>query len=258
MTELREYCEKDLQEIIRIWREAFGDSEESIACFYRLLPGFGSSLVAVEGGKPVAVASAVEGRIGDKQCAYIYAVCVDSAFRGFGIGKAISKGISDFAKARGAEIISGLPADSARSVYFRKYMNVTPRIFRRKYEAAAAEGAAEKIGAEEYYTLREKLLEGRNHMSFPKAYIDYIDFLSTDCGGGIFKTAGGICACTVENGICRMDEIISENPGTDAGAVAYALGCGKAEYFLTAPSGEEYIVADRDIPKDLIYNLLCE
>ena len=257
MIEVREYREEDIQELVRLWCGVFGDDENSVKAFFRLLPSFGSCAVCAENGKIVAMASIIEGMVEEK-CAYIFAVAVAPDFRGLGLGKAVSEAAYQLAKSRGAQTVCTKPADEGLFSFYEKVLGFKTALFREKSEAAAKEGGAEKIGAAEYRSLREKLLEGKAHMSFPGGFIEYLDIAFTNCGGGLFRAGGGICACTAENGVCRAEEVISKKPDVTAAAAAAALGCTLAEYYLPSPSGEAFIAADRSFPDGTVFNLVCE
>ena len=142
--------------------------------------------------------------------------------------------------------------------FYENCIGWNPVLFREKFETEAFGDKAVKTGADEYFQMREKMLEGKSHMSFPKGFIEYVDFLFTLCGGGLFKDGHGICACTVEDGLCCVEEVLSTDPKATAVAAACSLGCGRAEYYLTSDSGEPFIAADKAFPKGTIFNLVCE
>jgi GNAT superfamily N-acetyltransferase len=116
---------EDFPAVIRIWREAFHSSNEAV----RFLDKFCSSasvLVAEHtDGSVVAMAHLLYGSTlttakGAERCPYLYAVAVDSRYRGLGYGKSIVKYAMQVAANYGFTLLATCPEDGELVSFYYK------------------------------------------------------------------------------------------------------------------------------------------
>ena len=136
----REYTSADIPALISLWSDIFGDSHETVSCFFRVLPDTGSCFVAECGGVICGMASVLTDltlKNGNSsiKAAYIYAVATDRRSRCKGIGGTLSRMAADFGRKNGAEIISTLPASDGLYHMYEKAVGLNRSLKREKITA---------------------------------------------------------------------------------------------------------------------------
>jgi len=136
------------KDVIQLWREAFGDSEEDIRFFLENTQH--AQLVAhYEGDELAAMLLAVDCQLNDRRAKYIYAACTAKRFRGKGyMTQLLELCKKDFA------IVCLIPADDALAEYYRR-------------RGFADEAEIEKLTFDETKEIQEYLLDGY-HLTDPK------------------------------------------------------------------------------------------
>ena len=262
---IREYRGDDLPKMFSLWQAVFGDSEELVNSFLRLLPDMGTAAVAEINGTIAGAAYAVTGMelVGSgktRTCGYIYAVAVAPEFRGSGIGRTLTERSAELARARGAEIICTLPAEESLYAWYKTILGTECALHRRRFETdAAAVVPIQSLSAAEYGLRREALLKGRCHLRPAHTTLEFQRRFCEELGGGLYACGGGICAAYLEDGAAIIKELITPNV-TDTAAIAASIGAllstERAVYYLPAPDGEQYLTAvPGSIPADCVWNI---
>ena len=265
---LRETRAEDYAALKELWQRCFGDPPRLIERFFGLLPELGRGVTAVYRGRAVGASYVLTGlrlvtaQGAEKSCGYIYAVAVDESCRGMGIGGALSAAAAEAARKAGAEMICTLPAEDSLYGWYEKLIGVKCALRRTARQVKACAGAdCLPISAAEYESLREKLLRGKAHIRFPKAYLEFQRELCTQYGGGFYSLRGGIAAAYREGDSAFIRELIMPD-GADrdsaAAAVAGALGAEWALCFEPDPDGEKFMAADSPLPPDCQWNLALD
>lgn len=260
---IREYEARDIPALIKLWQEIFGDTEEVISAFFRLLPEMGSCVVAELEGSIVGMTSAITGLElivpgnAPQRLGYIYAVATAESARHCGIGAALTKSACTLARDKGAEILCTLPAEDSLYAWYEELMGVKCALYREGFETTPNAGKnVKKISAAEYSAARERLLEDRIHLRANQAVIDFAEVFYGTYGGGLFACGDGICAAYGDKNCTVIKEVIAKSPAQAAAGLAQYLGAEKARYYLPAPAGEKYLAAEPGcVPTDCIYNL---
>lgn len=109
--------------MIRVWEEAFGDREEAVR-FFDVFFSPETCLVLESDDAVRAIAHVVLGAelsAGGETlaCPYLYAVAVDSRYRGLGYGKAICEYAVAHARALGYRVVATCPADDPLVGFYR-------------------------------------------------------------------------------------------------------------------------------------------
>lgn len=265
-TTIREYRPSDVPALTALWAETFGDSEELIAAFFRLLPELGTAMVAEAEGKPIGCACVLTGMElrGTGKAAsvggYIYAVAVESAYRHNGTGRALVKAAGDKARELGAAFVCTLPAEGSLYAWYEEILGVKPALYceRRRVSCGKHERCM-KLSSSEYGLRREAMLCGKARLFLSSPGLEFTRILCEAYGGGLFACGSGICAAYLEGETCLVRELICADESEYdcvAASVGAELGAAECEYRLPALSGEAYIAAESGaIPPECVWDL---
>ena len=236
-----------------------------------MLPSFGTCLVLEKENRIIGELSLLTGtdfiNPGHSGCiigACLYAIAVHKRYRGKGYGKLITKAGAQYARKAGAEFLWLHPAEAGLYPFYEKTIGLRETLRRRIFETSARRRPVQKISAAHYLSFREKLLLDKPHLLVSLPILSFCSMLEETYGGGLFATENGLCMASVEDGVCRIHELLfpedTPSAGEDlASAVAFTLGCTKAVYALPAIDGEAFIAATPGIlPPDTVWNLSFE
>ena len=209
MTEVlyRKYGTADIPALVSLWADIFGDSPETVSCFFDVLPETGSCFVAECGGRLCGMASVLTDltlKSGNSivKCAYIYAVAVEPSFRGAGLGGTLSRLAADYGKNQGAAIIATLPANEGLYSMYAKTCGLDKVLKREKTSAAASDASGtfpmRSASPGEYNRKREELLASVPHVSVSDRSMMFFKKLCTENGGDLFLS-GSSCAALYRN-----------------------------------------------------------
>lgn len=263
---IRAYRPADIPELTALWTETFGDSEELIGEFFRLLPAMGTAVTAECGGAVAGGAYAVI--LGELRglpqkapvCGYIYAVAVNGKYRHRGLGAALVRAAGDAARRLGADIVCTLPAEDSLYRWYGDILGVRAALRTVTREVRSAPVLPCKpVSAGEYMRRREELLRGRVRMSPTEAALEFTRSLCGAYGGGLYDFGAGICAAYTEDGVCLIRELVCENEDDRADAAASVgalLGVSACRYRLPAEDGDAYIAAAPGaVPAGCVWNI---
>lgn len=261
MTEIREIRPEDRAALVALWHRVFGDPVSYVEEFFRILPEIGSGVAAIEDCVPIGAAYMITGlelcegeRI--RRCGYLYAVAVDPAARGRGLGGALSKAAAELGRARGAELICTLPAEPGLYAWYEKLLGVRCALYRERRELDSRPGPVpQPLGAAEYARRREALLRGRPHLRLSEAAMRLEEANCRAFGGFLCAVGDGVAAAYVSDGVTEVRELLGASE-TEAAAVGAALGTKEVRLWLPAESGEPYLAfAPVELPGNTVWNL---
>lgn len=266
---IREYRPGDIPALSRLWQAVFGDAPELIEAFFRLLPDMGSGVLAEQAGQIVGAAYlinglelAVPGREA-KNCGYLYAVAVAPAFRGSGIGAALSQAALELGRKRGAQFFCTQPAESSLFAWYERILGLRCALRRSQQRIpSGGDALSMPLSVTEYKMWREQMLRSRAHLRLSDAALEFEYRLCRICGGGFYAVGDGIAAAYVENGETVVRELLAGEE-TDLIPLAAALGTllGTEEVLLCVPAltGDAYLAAEPGVlPQDCVRNLSFE
>ena len=244
---LRLTAQEDHPALAALWQKTFGDPPELVAAFFRLLPELGFGVTALLDGRPVGAAYGITAFTlrGRGRCCYLYAVAVEPACRGGGIGAALCRAVMEEGRRRGCSLPCTQPAEESLYGWYRRILDLEGVIFRRFFRVkAAALLPVLPLDAERYAARRRELLA-----ALPGAVLDaapaalrFEEALCRSCGGGLYAVGPGLAAAYPEDGVCQVRELLLPGKEADAAAsLAACLGLPQAVYALPAESGEPYI-----------------
>lgn len=264
---LRELSGADGPALTALWARVFGDSEELIGAFFRLLPEMGLGVAALLDGQSVGMAYALTGlelaRPGQRPrpCGYLYAVAVEESARHLGLGRALSRSALALAEKRGAEILCTLPAEPSLYGWYREILGLDCALRRRETPLKSA-GALPwtPLNAAEYARRREELLRERPHLRLSLPALEFERQLCLAYGGGLYAWGNSLAAAYREGEQALIRELLC--PAGQEAKLAAALGAalGTEEVLLCTPcgpdEGEPYLAAlPGQLPPDCVWNL---
>lgn len=264
---IREYRTEDVGAMRALWQRVFNDSDAYLEEFFRLLSDTGSAVIAQgEERELLGAAFALTGfelLCGDEraQCGYVYAVAVDESARGRGLGAGLTKAAAELCRARESKIVTTLPADAPLYGFYEKQIGTNRLLYTASRVAAAADTMpVMELSTTEYMLWRENMLRGRAHIRLSYPMLETQRALCRAYGGGLYCSADGLFAAYREGDTLLIREILCPEGEEDrtAAAAAYALGCSRARYRVSALRGERYIVSDIALPAGTVWNLTLD
>ena len=232
MTEFRLASVRDFPDIKDIWKEAFGDEDNSIRFFYQNYTKIENAAVCVAGGTIAAMLTMIPvkavTRQGKKQdAAMLYAIATRSAFRGNGYSTQLVEYSHQLLAKKNINIAVLVPAEDT---LFRFYENCGFRtefcireavINREKAESVCRFQSPEKkaerklrmepAAPHEYNQRRREFLRGKRFIDYDDNDIAYQKCLSKSSGADIFTLdIGGEKGCVAVERISEEKIIIKE------------------------------------------------
>ena len=150
---------KQYNQLIQLWQEAFGDSEEFIDGFFCTAFSPARCRCMVIDEKLVAALYWMDVRRDDLRYAYIYAVAVAESHRSKGLGRAMLEDAQAHLAFRGYDGILLVPGSESLRGYYEKHGYITATHVH-EFPAAAGDDPIplQRINREEYAELRKPLL----------------------------------------------------------------------------------------------------
>ena len=116
--------EGDIPALSRLWKQAFGDTDEEITRFFREAYPHASGFAARDGETLVGMCFALPQQLscGDTvlSAAYLYAVATDEDYRGQGLCRALLAFAEKELKKRGTEAVLLVPADEGLAAMYER------------------------------------------------------------------------------------------------------------------------------------------
>lgn len=263
-TVIREYRLEDIPALIELWLENFDDTREFAQCFYNALPDLGHALVAeregaIVGASHILTAQELYLSGGEKlSLALVYGVSVAKSSRRCGIGEKLVKASHELSQKLGADVFCCEPASAPLVLWYEKVSGLFPALRRvKRTVAAAAKAKGTLLNAEEYASIRENLLSGLNHVVLSPAALSFEENMLSCYEGAFIHTDSGIATAYMYGSRAMIRELICVQGEEEVCAAqsAAVLGATDVEYCLTAMEGSAYILTDKPLPADTIWNL---
>lgn len=214
---------KQYKQLISLWQEAFGDTEEFIDGFFCTAFSPARCRCITISRKVVAALYWMDLRLADKRFAYIYAVAVAEARRGKGLARALMEDARDHLAFRGYDGILLVPQDETLRALYRKlgYADCTTVS---EFPAAAGEtpAALQRIDREEYARLRSTALPQGSAVEEEEniAFLETMAFF--------YRGENLLLAAHAENGRLWCPEYLGD-PAAAPG-VLKALNCAEGHF----------------------------
>lgn len=131
------------QGAVKLWNEAFGDSEEYID-FFHSAHGSCVCLMLTEGDELASALYLIDGELCGQRGYYLFAAATFKKFRGRGYMASLLKKAEDFAKENGKSFIALVPAESTLFDYYSRFGYKTA-FYAKKQPLTNEIGAAENV-----------------------------------------------------------------------------------------------------------------
>lgn len=261
---IREYSLRDVPELIKLWTTVFDDTNSFCEKFFGALPDMGSGVVAEIDGKIAGAAYTLTGQElvdGEKRAVvgYIYGVAVYEQYRHRGIGESLVNAVYELSKKRGAAIVATLPAEKSLYGWYEKFAGLKHTL---KCEKLVVKSASSEtvmpVTSTEYMMMRENMLRGKTHIHLSDYSLEFERKLLNEYGGDLFMAESGLCAAYIDCGRALVREVIAPNRETAlriTESVGAFLGTGECEVRLPCAEGTEYVLSDRPLPDNCVWNL---
>ena len=265
---IRHYRKDDIPAMRSLWRTVFHDRETYLDAFFALLPDIGGAAVAEDGdGALLGAAYALTGYelLADGKSphlGYVYAVAVDEAARGRGLGTALTEKAAEICREREAVIVATLPAEAGLYPWYEKRIG-TAHLLRRELRHVEARESLEimRLTSTEYMLWRENLLRGRPHVHLSHPMLEAQRALCEAYDGGLYASSDGIFAAYRDGGTLVVREVLCAqgDPAETAASAAARLGCREAVFAVACRTGgERYIASDTPLPAGTVWNLTLD
>ena len=210
-------------DLVRLWQEAFGDTEEFIDGFFctAFSPARCRCIASEEGME--AALYWMDLRLEGKRYAYIYAVAVAKRCRGRGLCARLMADTRDHLAFRGYDGILLVPQDaSLRSMYAKMGYRDCTQVMEFPCEASGEPLNLQRIDRDTYHTLRRELLPPGSAVEEPEG----IAFLETMAF--FYRGEGLLLAAHVRNGVLWSPEYLGDR--ALASRVLTALNCREGHF----------------------------
>lgn len=236
---IRFFDEKDRNTIVCLWKEAFGDSEESIAEFLELFSKY--MLVLSEGNEVVSMLTLFPVKLGGEKGRYVYAVATDKAYRNRGFARNLIEYAKAFIREKNEKFLTILPQSDSLYDFYKKFgfseLKCVKRIETKLLTAEQNDIYVKKITPNEYFELRNAFFGGSCYICWDEKMLDYFQKMYN----GVFleilsENVRLACAFCYQNGKkIIIPELLTDN--YDAAVLssigrffgAEEVSCNKAE-----------------------------
>lgn len=244
---LRPWRSEDRPRLTALWQEAFGDDADYIEKYHSMFLNSGSCIVAEADGKPVSAMYIMEGPMlfppsgRSVSTIYTYALATDPDYRERGIGTAVYKACTELALSR-ADAACVLPSGPELYPFYEKAAGCVPvsRIREAAFTPDDLKGIpaapSVPISAGEYYLRRKSILRGRPYAVMGGAYLAHEAYHMRRFGGGFFSLDGDVAAVEMDNGVCRVPELLDADSDGMEAIAAIAARFPAEKYVVRTPA----------------------
>ena len=210
-----------LPEVIALWKEAFGDSEEYVKKFFDKMNGEKNMILRIEEGKTVSMASMLPVKCGNYRGRYIYAVATAEKCRGRGYCRQIMAFIHDYMAEGGENFAILVPAEKSLFDFYKK-MGYSQTVF--APDTANVGEITNKCTISEYYNIRKNLFSEYDLIEWGERELSYILSL-----GEIWKTEDGAAYFEDGKAVEILNRSIFSNIWTEPFALMKYIGDTKID-----------------------------
>jgi len=260
---IRQYQKDDIPQLTRLWTEVFDEDERMLMAFFAALEHMGSGLAAVMDGKIVGAGYVLDGQklVTENEnipLGHLYGIAVYPEYRSHGIGRAIVIALAELAKKRGAKIVCCEPANQSLVKWYDDVLGLKVALRRQEKTLTAGNYVpCRPVSAEEYALRREERLIDKNRVLLSKAALSFEEDMLKVYGGSFFEVGEGIAAAYLWEDYAIIRELLCSDDALEhsAASVACAIGARDAKLYVPSPDGQAYILSDKPLPPDCIWNL---
>lgn len=203
----------DIDGIVSLWHEAFGDAENEIMFFLdrRYIPE--NTLVAEENGEIASMLFLLDGKMciddADYPSYYLYAACTLKKYRGRGIMAMLLEEAKTIAKSRGYDFICLMPGEKSLFDFYEKHGYIT--VFSKKILTVEinddiidiADSVSESIDYEE---IRNSVFSKFDYFKWDGQSVKFASDHNKFYSNNEFTSCEGYCLYSVSEGVLRVKE----------------------------------------------------
>lgn len=214
---IRFSVKSDIKQIVNLWNEAFGDSEDEIMFFInnRYLPN--NTLVCEIDGEIASLLFLLEGNMciknKDYPSYYLYAACTAKKYRGRGIMASMLRFAQKTAQNRGYSFICLMPGENSLFDFYEKHGYKT--VFKKKLITVNRTSLSDHPASFNFSSdnssinlseIRNEALYGIDYFKWDDKAIEFAFNHNKMYGGEILNSCEGYLLYTQNNGILAVKE----------------------------------------------------
>ena len=168
----------DLSFLKDLWKEAFGDENEFIDCFFELGFSPDRALCAYENEEPISTLYWFDCEMNGEKIAYVYGVATRKAFRGRGLSSALMNQLNKLLSERGYSAIVLVPAKKELFNFYAR-LGYIPCSGITENEISASDNTTDisMVSVDKYFEERGKFLP-KNSLILDKTGFAFLDALT--------------------------------------------------------------------------------
>lgn len=270
MAEIRTGAAADIPKQKALWKIAFGDEDAYIDRFYANRD-LSQSLLLFDGGVLCSMVSLLpmavvlpDGRTAAS--AYIYALATYPQARGKGYARALLRAADTLLQKQGRDCVLVVPSGPSlhpfyQSAGFQECFSTRVATLAAAEGRQAVQGMFQPLpsagGARQYNALRERLLAGTLHVSYPDTLIAYQQAISQAGNCGLFacRLHGAAALAAVEaapGGVLAVKELLAGPGQTPRAAALLAQQLPAALYQVRTPVQSAPLPGSEDRPMGMV------
>lgn len=219
----------DIQNIVSLWRESFGDNENDIRFFLDRNYKSDNTLVVEYNGKIVSMLFLLEGKLRindfDYPSYYLYAACTDVSFRGKGLMFKLLSEAAVVARKRKKDFICLKPAEESLYTFYERNGYVTAfnkKILTLQKNELTLSSKAEKSDDIQFDTLRNNAFSNYDYFKWDDKAINFAVKQTKYYHGNLIKTRKGFCLYNIIEGEIHVKEYAFTEENFDYGLAQLA------------------------------------
>lgn len=207
------------EQIINLWQECFGDSEEYISAFLKAHPERNRILTVTDKENLCSMLFLLECEAvcgeEDYSAWYIYAACTSADYRRQGLMSKLLEYAKEYAEKENISFLLLVPANESLFDYYGKFGYKT-YFYRRKVSITEnmrpLNLTEKKAEVKDLYCLREKCLNRLFHIKWSEEALEYALSEHFEYGGQITQTDTAYALWSFEDNILEITEILGLVP----------------------------------------------
>lgn len=235
---------RDVPRLKTLWQRCFGDEAAYVDLCFQQGNGAARTLVLeTEGGvQSMLLTFAQEMQLPEGTRVpmwYVYAFCTHPEGQSRGYGRRLLAWTAERAAAAGAKAVVMVPGEPSLFRFYETLGYETACftweqvISQEKRDSAGL--VAERCTPQTYQILREQLLTGISHVSYPEDSLAWQEMLCHASGGGLYRIGTGVAAVECWGGSPIIKELLARDVPAAAQALLQALGAESTQMRTCPP-----------------------
>ncbi len=249
---IRKPRDNDLKELMSLWQEAFGDSREETAFYFRYRHRHDNMLLMEKDGGVIGMLSMLPVTLTAPGSSfpgrYVFAVATRIGYRGQGVSTALLLAAHDTMRREGAAVSLLVPADAGLFHFYRE-RGYQDQFFINEFSIKAKEllgvpaaGKVRRCTAGEYSFLRSAVFsQSRLFVKWDLEALEYVRRSAEASGGAMLMMSGGsgqaAAVCEPRYDAMRVSELILDGLSWQEALALIHLHFNAERYVVRVPEG---------------------